>query len=295
MLITHRLDEALTEAATISVLRRGESVLRSLPAGSVTRDALLDAMLGPGTRVPDEPTGVSAIGAPRISVRGLAVQREGGVGLAVAGVGLSVAAGEVVTIAGIEGGGQRELLRAIAGVVAPSAGSRQVAEPIAFIPEDRTSEALIGELTLAENVLLAQVAGDPLGWVDAEELRQQTVGIIERHGVQAAGPDIAADALSGGNQQKLILGRALAGKPAVLVAENPTRGLDVRATALAHRTLRAAAANGAAVLVYSTDLDEVLALGGRILVIANGRLVEAPGGADRAAIGRLMLARSGAG
>ena len=289
VLITHRLDEALSEATTISVLRRGESVLRSVPVGSVTRDALVDAMLGAGVRIPDEPVRPSSIGAPRISVRGLAVPREGGSGLAVAGVDLTVAAGEVVTIAGIEGSGQRELLRAIAGVMSASMGTLDVAEPIAFIPEDRTSEALIGELSLAENVLLAGVAGDPLGWVDRGQLRQRTAELIQDNGVQAASPDIAADALSGGNQQKLILGRALAERPAALVAENPTRGLDVRATALAHRTLRAAAANGAAVLVYSTDLDEVVALGGRILVIANGRLVEAPEGADRATIGRLML------
>ena len=289
VLITHRLDEALNEATTISVLRHGESVLRSVPVGSVTRDALVDAMLGAGVRIPDEPVRASGIGAPRISVRGLAVPRDGGSGLAVAEVDLTVAAGEVVTIAGIEGSGQRELLRAIAGVMSASMGTIDVAEPIAFIPEDRTSEALIGELSLAENVLLAGVAGDPLGWVDRRQLRQRTAELIQDNGVQAAGPDIAADALSGGNQQKLILGRALAERPAALVAENPTRGLDVRATALAHRTLRAAAANGAAVLVYSTDLDEVVALGGRIFVIANGRLVEAPEGADRAAIGRMML------
>lgn len=289
VLITHRLDEALSEATTISVLRRGESVLRAVPVGSVTRDALVDAMLGGGVRIPDEPMRESSIGAPRISVRGLAVPRDGGGGPAVDGVDLTVAAGEVVTIAGIEGSGQRELLRAIAGVIPVSTGRLEVAEPIAFIPEDRTSEALIGELSLMENVLLAGVAGDPLGWVDRGGLRRRTAELIDDNGVQAAGPDVAADALSGGNQQKLILGRALAGKPAVLVAENPTRGLDVRATALAHRTLRAAASSGAAVLVYSTDLDEVVALGGRTLVIANGRLVEAPEGADRAAIGRLML------
>lgn len=292
VLITHRLEEALSEAATISVLRRGESVLQSAPASAVTREELLRAMLGTVTTVPDAPPMAARGDQRRVLARGLTVRRDGGRGLAVRGLDLTVGAGELVTIAGIEGSGQRELLRAIAGVLTPSAGDLTVTGPVAFIPEDRTSEALIGELSLAENVLLAGLAGAPLGWLDRGAIRQRTVQLLERYGVQAASPDVAADALSGGNQQKLILGRALDGHPAVLVAENPTRGLDVRATLLAHQTLRAAAAGGTAVLVYSTDLDEVVALGGRILVIVSGRLIAAPPEADRDVIGRLMLSKS---
>ncbi len=113
--------------------------------------------------------------------------------------------------------------------------------------------------------------------------------MIEEFGVRAAGPDVAAATLSGGNQQKLIIARALERLPEVLIAENPTRGLDVLATREVHERLREAAARGVAVLLYSNDLDEVIALGQRIVVMVRGTLREAAAGATRAEIGALML------
>jgi ABC-type uncharacterized transport system ATPase subunit len=196
----------------------------------------------------------------------------------------------MVAVAGIEGSGQRELLRAIAGVARCDAGSTVVASPIAFIPEDRTTEALIGEFTVEENVFLTEAAGAPFRPFDRQAARTRAEEVVERSGVRTPGLDAPITALSGGNQQKLILGRALDPRPAVLIAENPTRGLDVRAAAAAHDTLRSAAAAGTAVLIYSTDLDEVTSLGARVLVLAGGVVVEAPAGADRGEIGRLMLA-----
>jgi simple sugar transport system ATP-binding protein len=119
--------------------------------------------------------------------------------------------------------------------------------------------------------------------------RTRTATLLQEYGVVAAGPDSAAAALSGGNQQKLVVARELARMPRVVVAENPTRGLDIRAAGEIHMRLRAAASGGAAVLVYSSDLDEVLALAHRVLVAARGTLLEVPRGATRAQVGELMV------
>jgi simple sugar transport system ATP-binding protein len=207
--------------------------------------------------------------------------------VALRGADLTVRAGEVVVVAGVEGNGQRELLRAVAGVRPLVEGTRTVSGPMAYIPEDRTTEALIPEFSLTENIALASAAGS--AWMDWPALRAGTAELIAGAGIVAAGPDVAAATLSGGNQQKLVIARALAGAPAVIVAENPTRGLDVRAAAAVGARLRAAAAQGAAVLMHSTDLDEVLAVADRVVVAAAGRLREAPADADRAAIGAMML------
>lgn len=292
VLITHRLDEALAEGDAITVLRRGRTELAGVAPSDTDRDQLLHAMLGTDLPVsapaPRMPSGAEL----RVEVRGVSVAREDGRGAAVLGADLSIRAGEIVAIAGIEGSGQRELLRCIAGVLRPTAGSVRAVAPVAFIPEDRTTEALVAEMSVAENIFLTEAAGAPFQLLRHDDVRRRAAAVVERAGVSAPGLDHPVGALSGGNQQKLILGRALDPRPAVLIAENPTRGLDVRAVAAAHQTLRAAAAEGTAILLYSTDLDEVLALGGRVLVMHGGRLVEAGPDADREAVGRLMLAQA---
>jgi simple sugar transport system ATP-binding protein len=167
-----------------------------------------------------------------------------------------------------------------------------VAGPVAFIPEDRTTEGLIPSLTLTENVVLASRADDPWirrGRVDWKVARARTASLLSEYGVVAAGPDARAASLSGGNQQKLVVGRELARQPRVVVAENPARGLDLRATGVIQARLREAAVHGAAVLVYSSDLDEVLALAGRVVVAARGSVSEVPPDATRSQIGELMM------
>jgi simple sugar transport system ATP-binding protein len=171
----------------------------------------------------------------------------------------------------------------------------EVSRPVAFVPEDRTTEGLIPAFTLTQNVVLGVgraapwVTGRRLRQVDWRAARRRTGELLEQFGVRAPGPEVRAGSLSGGNQQKLLVARALERQPRVLVAENPTRGLDVRAAAEVHARLRAAAEAGAAVLVYCNDLDEVLALGDRILVAANGLVTEAPADADRLVLGAMML------
>ena len=172
--------------------------------------------------------------------------------------------GEIVGVAAVEGNGQRELLRAVAGRVPALRGRLEVARPVGFIPEDRTSEGLIPELTLTENVVLGSGTDGALDSRRPDRLacraERHTAELLLAYGVVAPGPERPAASLSGGNQQKVVIARELSRRPRVIVAENPTRGLDIRATAAVHVRLRAAAEAGAAVLVHSSDLDEVLEL-----------------------------------
>jgi simple sugar transport system ATP-binding protein len=164
------------------------------------------------------------------------------------------------------------------------------------VPEDRSTEGLIPAMSLTENVVLG-LDRDPRwsarGWLDWKAARAHTARLLASYDVRAPSPEVRAGTLSGGNQQKLILARAFDGSPRILVAENPTRGLDIKASAEVHARLRTAAAAGMLVLVYSSDLDEVLELAGRVLVMHAGRIREAPAGASRQLVGSLMLGLDG--
>lgn len=314
VLITHKLDEALRVADRVTVLQRGRVVLET-EARWTDAAKLADAMLGvrglprgdrgEGGEGGEGRHGVERSGAPalfdapvRVRVKDVSVLREDGSVVAIEGASIEVLAGEIVAIAGVEGSGQRELLRAMAGLLPIGQGTLDVSHPIAFVPEDRTTEALIAPFTLTENIVLGAGAEQPwrngnhLDWSMAE---RRTGELLSEFDVRAPGPQVLAATLSGGNQQKLVLARALERRPRVLIAENPARGLDIAATAAVHARLRQAAEEGVAVVVYSSDLDEVLALGQRIVVAARGRLIEAPAGADKATIGALMLGQEQAG
>jgi simple sugar transport system ATP-binding protein len=163
---------------------------------------------------------------------------------------------------------------------------------VGFIPEDRTSEGLISSFSLTENVVLG--LGEEAPWirngrVDWREAERTTAELLYDLEVVSPGPRTRAGALSGGNQQKLIVARELFRAPAVVVAENPTRGLDIRATRDVHDRLRSAAAAGASVLFHSADLDEVMELADRIIVVTRGVIREVSAGAPRAEIGAMML------
>jgi simple sugar transport system ATP-binding protein len=297
VLITHKLDEALAAAERVTVLRQGSVVFQGPVAGQ-SAATLVGAMVGedqadlasPGEEPAETPT--IWPGSALVRLEELEVPRESGYGIAVRRATLSIRPGEIVGIAAVEGNGQRELLRAVAGRVHPLRGRREVTGPVGFVPEDRTTEGLIPELTLTQNVVLGSRPDDPWlrrGRLDWKVARARTAALLGEYGIVAAGPDAPAAALSGGNQQKVILARELARAPRVIVAENPTRGLDIRASEAIHARLRAAAAAGAAVLVYSSDLDEVLALAHRVLVAARGIVLDVPEGASRAQIGELMV------
>jgi general nucleoside transport system ATP-binding protein len=296
VLITHKLDEALAAATRLTVLRRGGVVLEGQVAG-LSAATVAGAMVGESSDEPDlgGDAGVPPViwpGSALVRLEDLEVPREGGYGIAVRHATLSIHPGEIVGIAAVEGNGQRELLRAVAGRLLPLRGRRDVAGPIGFVPEDRTTEGLIPELTLTDNVVLGSRRDDAWlrsGRLDWKVARARTAALLREYEIVASGPRALAAELSGGNQQKLVLARELARAPRVIVAENPTRGLDLKAAASIHGRLRAAAAAGAAVLVYSSDLDEVLALAHRVLVAARGRLLDVPEGAGRAEVGQLMV------
>jgi simple sugar transport system ATP-binding protein len=204
-----------------------------------------------------------------------------------------VRAGEIVGIAAIEGSGQRELLRTLAGRMQPSSGTLARPASVGFVPEDRHHDAVMLERDLAENVAL-RGAGARRGTIDWAAYREHTATLMRAFDVRAEHPRVKMRTLSGGNQQKLVLARELQpvaqamqeGRLAI-VAENPTRGLDVRATADVHARLRDACTHGAAIVLYSSDLDEVLLLATRVLVVYEGTVREVP--LDRDVIGRVML------
>jgi simple sugar transport system ATP-binding protein len=299
VLITHKLDEALAAADRVTVLRRGEVILTGA-VGEQDTVTLTAAMIGesaPDDRGETPSALATPIADPRPLVRvdSLDVRRDGGLGIALRAASLVVGSGEIVGVAAVEGNGQRELLRAVAGRIHPLRGMREVAAPVAFIPEDRSTEGLIPEMTLTENVALGSSESDP--WIkgrtiDWREARARTAALLDEYAVAAPGPDAPAATLSGGNQQRLVVARELSRRPRVVVAENPTRGLDIRAAAAIHARLRRAASEGAAVLFHSSDLDEVLELATRVVVASRGVVIEPPQAATRETVGALMLAGS---
>ena len=204
----------------------------------------------------------------------------------VRGVTLGVRRAELVGIAAVEGGGQHELLRLLAGRLMPQRGTILAPARLGFVPEDRHRDALMLDAPVDENVAL-RGAGARHGRIPWATVRHDTEQIIAARDVRTDGPSAIVRTLSGGNQQKLVLGRELANTPDALIVENPSRGLDFQATAAVHSALREARDGGAAVLMYSSDLDEVLLLADRVLVMFNGTLTEVP--RDRDAIGRAML------
>lgn len=201
-------------------------------------------------------------------------------------ISLDVRAGEILGVAAVEGAGQRELLRLLSGRLLPTEGEATLPAHIGFVPEDRHNDALLLDRSLVENVALRD-AGSRKGRMPWTTLQRATQAIINELQVRAGGVDVEARTLSGGNQQKLILGRELADQPEALVVENPTRGLDFRAAGAVHEALRAARSAGTAVAVYSSDLDEVLSLSDRVVVMHAGQLSEVK--ANRESIGRAML------
>ena len=293
VLIAHKLREVLNVADRVTVLRRGRTVL-SEAAADVTETILADAMLGSGQRDVNGDHAVSRTrqaGSARmedrvISTSNAAVRDHIGVERLHAAT-MAVHAGEIVGIAGVEGAGQHQLLRLLAGRLAPSSGSIHLPEAVGFVPEDRHRDAVVLDATLTENVAL-RLASTCRGVMPWNALRTQTQRLMTERDVRASSAVVPIRTLSGGNQQKLVLGRELAASPKALIVENPTRGLDIRATRDVHNALRAARDAGTAVVVYSSDLDEVLSLADRMLVVTDGIVREVA--RNRDSVGRAMLA-----
>lgn len=290
VLITHKLGEALDVADEVTVLRHGR-VVASRAARAMSMDALTAAMLGDTTvqlpaRAPQRDRLHAGEVVARLDGVAAAAGRE-----RIRDVSVVVHAGEIVGIAGVEGSGHHTLLRVLAGRISPAAGRAMLPERIGFVPEDRLRDALIADESLTVNVAL-RGAGRRRGRMRWRSWRDRTRAVIARQDLRGvddseAGTAVRAGNLSGGNQQKLVLGRELGDDPQLIVAENPARGLDVGASAAVLAQLRDAARSGSAVVIYSADLDELLELADRIVVVFDGGVRETP--VEREAAGRAML------
>ncbi len=288
VLITHKVREALALADDVTVLRRGRTVL-SGTAAALDETAIIAAMIGTnspelaGATAPTATPGAVTVSLDRVAVKDArGVQR-------LRDATIEIHRGEIVGVAGIEGSGQYELLRVLAGRLAPSTGTVRTPSRIGFVPEDRLRDALVPSMTLVENFALKDTGASrgTLAWVSYED---RAANVVREHDVRASSIHAVAGALSGGNQQKFVLGRELEGSPDALIVENPTRGLDIRAAAHIIGELRAARAAGVAVVVYSSDLDEVLSIADRMIVCFDGRVTEVA--VDTDAVARALLGLS---
>ncbi|GAA2743557.1 ABC transporter ATP-binding protein [Terrabacter aerolatus] len=302
--ITHKLREVLAAADRVYVLRQG-AVVGEVATADTDARGLATMMVGRDVvlRVDkDEATP----GEDVLSIRDLVVLDDRQL-RAVDGFSLDVRAGEIVGVAGVEGNGQRELVEAIAGMRPPQSGRIDLlgkditkANPhethvagIGHIPEDRERHGLVASYSLADNLVLNRFSEKPFanGFVrDFDAVRQNAEALFTEFDIRAAGVSAPAGSLSGGNKQKVVVAREMSFGPKLLMAAQPTRGVDVGSIEFIHRRIVAARDTGAAVLLVSAELDEVLSLADRIAVIHGGKVVaEMPGkDAERTEIGRLM-------
>jgi ABC-type uncharacterized transport system ATPase subunit len=289
VIITHKLAEVLAISDEVTVMRDGR-VVDQLQTKDTNAAELARLMVGREVLLRVEKTEAIPQGA-ELQVRNLTVTgREGKV---VDDVSFEVRKGEIVGIAGVEGNGQTELIEALAGLVEPGrlsgeikfeeqnitrAGARIRREiGIAHIPEDRHRRGLLLEFDLAENSILGVHYRQPIvayaGFMSQEAIRSRANEIIEGFDVRPANPDLPARALSGGNQQKLIIGREFKVQPKLLLVSQPTRGVDIGAIEFIHRQLVGLRDSGCAVLLVSAELEEVTSLADRLLIIHDGRIV----------------------
>ncbi len=310
--ISHKLDEVLSVADEITVVRRGTTVT-AVDAGSVTARQLAELMVG--SALPSPSTEESTVtDRPVLTLAGIDLAGGSGQRKVLDGVTLTIHAGEIVGIAGVEGNGQAELVEVVMGMREPSAGTvllgdtdisdwqvREIREAgVGYIPEDRHRHGLLLEAPLWENAILghqtqAPNAKGPL--IDARAAKADARRIVEQFDVRTPSIDVTAGSLSGGNQQKLIVGREMTHAPKVLVAAHPTRGVDVGAQAAIWDTIKAARRDGMGVLLISADLEELVGLSDTIRVILRGALSAAydPDTVTREELGAAMTGASGVG
>jgi ABC-type uncharacterized transport system ATPase subunit len=286
--ISHKLHEALEVADRITVLRRGKKI-DTVPKEGATEESLARMMVGREVllRVDKQP---ATPGETLLEVDDLHVFDDRGLEK-VRGISFSVRAREIVGIAGVDGNGQTELIDALTGLRHFAQGTVEVAGKqygsgssprdmldagVGHIPEDRQRRGLVLEFSIAENVAIHDYNHEPdsrLGWLFPRRLIAYAARLIRDFDIRGGGPQTRAGALSGGNQQKVVVAREVARNPNVLIAAQPTRGLDVGAIEYVHRRLVAERDGGRAVLLVSLELDEILSLSDRILVVFEGQIV----------------------
>jgi general nucleoside transport system ATP-binding protein len=285
--ISHKLNEVLEIADRVTVLRRGKKI-ETVPIEGATQESLARAMVGREVLLRVEKPPAQA-GEVLLEIEGLQVFDDREIEK-VRGVSMSVRAGEIVGIAGVDGNGQSELIDAITGLRKIERGKVRIAgkdlahatardildSGIGHIPEDRQRRGLVLQFSIAENIALHDFRKPPnarLGWLYPRRLVQKARRLIREFDVRGGRPETPASALSGGNQQKVILAREIDRDPKVLIAAQPTRGLDVGAIEVVHARLIAERNEGVGILLVSLELEEILSLSDRILVLFEGKIV----------------------
>jgi len=287
LFISHKLDEVRAIADEITVIRRGTTVDTVLP-GDVTSRQLAELMVG--SELPSPSTQESTV-TDRVTLELDGVEVRDAVGrVLLSDIDLTVHAGEILGIAGVEGNGQTELVETVMGMLKATRGrislgteditawptARRRESGVSVIPEDRQRHGLLLDAPLWENRILGHQTRPPSvkgPWIDRGGARRDTERIVAEYDVRTPGIDTRARALSGGNQQKFIVGREMSGNPVLLVAAHPTRGVDVGAQAAIWDHIRTARRDGLAVLLISADLDELIGLSDAIKVLLRGRFV----------------------
>jgi simple sugar transport system ATP-binding protein len=280
ILIAHKLSEVMAVADRVTVLRRGELVASAMTA-EVNERTLVEWMVGevPAPRSPLPPSETGRL----VSVRGLHVNGPRGEP-AVRGVTFEVRRWEVLGIGGVDGNGQIELAEALVGLRKIVSGEIEWSEGshrIGYVPQDRQGQGLALEMSVLDNYLIGSLDDNALWsgpFLRRSQIKARTEQLVHEYEIKLGELDDPARSLSGGNQQKLVVSRVLSRNPDLLVAHNPTRGLDVRASAYVQERILSAARGGAAVVLISTDLDELAALASRTLFMNRGELHE--GGAE---------------
>lgn len=308
--ISHKLAEVLAIADRITVLRNGR-VVQTLDREDASAEVLTRLMVGDkvmgGRR--DAPRRTENPEVSLLEILGVSVVVNDRPVLSE--LNLQLAAGEIVGIAGVEGNGQREFTELLVGLRRPTTGSvllkgaetsqmshaEVTQQGLGFIPADRQGEGLVMGMSIEENLVLRRHHRrrfETLGFMRHSATRRMAEALIQDFGIAASSSRMRVGQLSGGNQQKVVVARELQGSPEVLIAAQPTRGLDIGAEDFVHRLIREHRDRGAGIVLISTNLDEILALSDRALVLYEGRLVgqEASGDLDRYRIGMLMAGRS---
>jgi ABC-type uncharacterized transport system ATPase subunit len=285
--ISHKMQEVLTISDRVAVLRDGRLV-SELKTVDATETELAQAMVGRSIELPERKA--LEAGESVLQLKSVTVRSEDG-RPALSSVSLDIHASEIVGIAGVSGNGQTTIADLISGLVEPHSGtmelhrevvnkftpSNMLLNKVGRIPEDRHSQGVIGDMTLAENSI-SECYQEPqfssFGWQNHHNRQRFAENVVSKFDVRGYSANSPVRLLSGGNMQKLILGRVLAGNPQLILANQPGRGLDVGAVAYVHEQLLAARANGTAILLISEDLEELLQISDRIAVIHRGRLSE---------------------
>ena len=299
--ISHKMHEVKAVADRVTVLRAGR-VVETVKTADASPQSLASLMVGRALetvrrRREDAPAGEEIV----LAMEGVSAASHRAT-TSLQGVDLAVRAGEIVAIAGVAGNGQLELAETIAGLRRPTEGTIRIGgravrpgdaraahdAGLGYVPEDRLGTGVAPNLSIAMNIELKSYREGQAGpFLRLGRMRRLAEEAIERYEIKTRGPEAEADTLSGGNIQKVVLAREFAGKLKALIAASPTRGLDVSAVETVHKHLLDAAGRGVGVLLISEDLDEILALADRVLVMYEGRLTEAPRD-DVDAIGVLM-------